>query len=205
MLRGNYYCHLFQHTSWTTKTRHESHLEISNLLNVLSGMQFDSKRKFGGGVDCSTQKENKQTLYNNNRNNKMCATILLHDRHVASPGTSISLPFCKGHLFLFPFHHTLQDYIKPVPSEFIIDALFSSFRCQSIFSVVKNFIHRHWNADASPILCFNLVYCVLTIERRKNPKEWEQWLPISENQYFSSPWLLIIQNTSWSQRELTPM
>lgn len=85
MLRGNYYCHLFQHTSWTTKTRHESHLEISNLLNVLSGMQFDSKRKFGGGVDCSTQKENKQTLYNNNRNNKMCATILLHDRHVMSP------------------------------------------------------------------------------------------------------------------------
>ena len=140
MLRGNYYCHLFQHTSWTTKTRHESHLEISNLLNVLSGMQFDSKRKFGGGVDCSTQKENKQTLYNNNRNNKMCATILLHDRHVASPGTSIFLPFCKGHLFLFPFHHTLQDYIKPVPSEFIIDALFSSFRCQSIFSVLSRIL-----------------------------------------------------------------
>jgi hypothetical protein len=60
--------------------------------------------------------------------------ILLHNMHVPSPGTSIFLSFRKGHLFLFPFHHTLYKTTLTFNQCHLMH-FYSSFRCLSIFSV----------------------------------------------------------------------
>jgi hypothetical protein len=74
--------------------------------------------------------------------------ILIHDAFISFP--------------LSP--HTLQDYInlQPVPSEFIIDALFQFL---SIYSVPLSRILSIAieMQDAPPILCFDLVYRLLSV------------------------------------------
>jgi hypothetical protein len=78
--------------SWQKKPPDiEANLEISSLLNISSGMRFEEKRKFGGGVDCSTQKENQHTLYNNNI---MCANNNdFVTQHACPLARNIDLPF----------------------------------------------------------------------------------------------------------------
>ena len=77
----------------TPPPRHEANLEISSLLNISSGMRFkEEKRKFAEGVDCSTQKENQQTLYNNNR---MCANNDFVTQHACPLARNIDLPFIR--------------------------------------------------------------------------------------------------------------
>jgi hypothetical protein len=87
-------------------------------------------------VDCFTQKINMANPTTVGTLKLVpIAIILLHDTHFALPGTLIFLIHSAKGICFFSHFTTHYIILQPVPSEYIIDALFQLlWRCRPIFS-----------------------------------------------------------------------